>query len=369
MNRKISIMENKQNKFLVYEVERNKKNNLSLNHAIKNGQHHLVETFIEEKNNVTALYNITELVPIMETIPKYPGRDDIFGILKRIIYVVEELREEFLCEPDLLLIKEHIYYDTKEHLVKFIAVPEVLDENNSIVNVVKDIIATTNWKHNEDRSYLDELNRVLKKNDTTFDEIVDVINQELKKPIQYISVDKQSDDYIVRDISEDVINNKMHEAPKPPAPPKPPVVLGPVASSPPYEHEEYGETSVLSGEGVGETTVLSAPGETTVLNQSQPQVKGTLVRQKNNERVLINSNEFWIGKDPMNVNYCIFDNTAISRKHAKIVSRNNEFFIIDNHSTNHVYVNGVMIEPDREVKLISDTNVRLSDEDFRFSIG
>lgn len=332
MNRKISIMENNENKFLVYEVDKREKNNLSLNHAIKKGNHHLVETFVEEKGNVSALYNITDLVPIMDSIPAYPGRDDVFALIKKLIYVMEELREEFLCEPDLLLNKDYIYYDRKEEILKFIAAPELMDAGNNLTSLVMDIISNANWKHNENKRYLDELKRVLNRGKVSSKEIIEIINQELERPVEYIN-----------------------EEPKPP---KPPVVLGPNVNSTPYEHEEFGETSVLS-----------AAGETTVLSQSQlMQATAVLVRKKNEERVVINKSEFWIGKDPMKVNYCIFDNTAISRMHAKIVCRNNRFFIIDNHSTNHVYINGIMIEPNKEVELFNDANIRLSDEDFRFTL-
>lgn len=377
MGRKISIMENNENKFLVYEVDKNNKNSLSLNHAIKKGQHHLVETFVEEKDNISALYNITDLVPVMESIPAYPGRDDVFTLIKKMIYVMEELREEFLCEPDLLLNKEYIYYDKEEKVLKFIATPEVMDSENTFSNLVVDIIGNANWKHNEKKNYLDELKNILNRNDVTSKKILDVINREMEKPVEYSNDEQKNSEYVIKDISQDFMKHENVEEqetknpemkmPEPPKPPKPPVALGPNANSSPYEHEEYGETSVLSA--AGETSVLSGAGETTVLSQSQlMQATAVLVRKKNEERVVINQSEFWIGKDPMSVNYCIFDNSAISRKHAKIICRNNRFFIIDNHSTNHVYINGIMIEPNREVELFNDANIRLSDEDFRFTL-
>lgn len=340
MDRKISIMENNENKFLVYEVDKKVKNNLSLNHAIKKGQYHLLETFVEEKGNISALYNITDLIPIMESIPAYPGRDDVFALIKKLIYVMEELREEFLCEPDLLLNKDYIYYDRTEKVLKFIAAPEIMDAGNNLTALVMSIISDANWKHNENKSYLDELKRVLNRGNVSSKEIIEIINRELEKPVEYVN-----------EVQKKTVETE-------PEPPKPPVVLGPNVNSTPYEHEEFGETSVLS-----------AAGATTVLSQSQlMQAAAVLVRKKNAERVVINISEFWIGKDPMKVNYCIFDNTAISRMHAKIVCRNNRFFIIDNNSTNHVYINGIMIEPNREVELFNEANIRLSDEDFRFTL-
>ena len=118
----------------------------------------------------------------------------------------------------------------------------------------------------------------------------------------------------------------------------------------------------------GETTVLSDQfGETTVLGTSiVPAVCPILTRIKTGEKVVINKTEFYIGKDPTKVDYCIFNNSAISRVHIRIVCKNGEFFVVDNNSTNHVYVNGRRIEPDVEVRLEHDSRVRLGDEDFEF---
>jgi hypothetical protein len=108
-------------------------------------------------------------------------------------------------------------------------------------------------------------------------------------------------------------------------------------------------------------------GETTVLGATtHPMIFPSLVRLKTNERVVINKMEFIIGKDPSKVDYCIFDNSAVSRVHAKIICKNGEFFVIDNRSTNHVYVNGILIDANVEVRLSHGSHIRLGDEDFEF---
>lgn len=121
----------------------------------------------------------------------------------------------------------------------------------------------------------------------------------------------------------------------------------------------FGETTVL---GVG-----SEAGETTVLGASHAQIiKPYLLRIKNNERIELNKPVFRIGKERSYVDYFVSDNTAVSRSHANIINKDNEFYIVDTNSTNHTYVNGSMIQSNVETKIEHGTKIRLANEDFEF---
>lgn len=121
----------------------------------------------------------------------------------------------------------------------------------------------------------------------------------------------------------------------------------------------FGETTVL---GVG-----SEAGETTVLGASQAQIiKPYLLRIKNNERIELNKPVFRIGKERSYVDYFVSDNTAVSRSHANIINKDNDFYIVDTNSTNHTYVNGSMIQSNVETKIEHGTKIRLANEDFEF---
>lgn len=121
----------------------------------------------------------------------------------------------------------------------------------------------------------------------------------------------------------------------------------------------FGETTVL---GVG-----SEAGETIVLGTSQAQIiKPYLLRIKNNERIELNKPVFRIGKERSYVDYFVSDNTAVSRSHANIINKDNEFYIVDTNSTNHTYVNGSMIQSNVETKIEHGTKIRLANEDFEF---
>lgn len=93
-----------------------------------------------------------------------------------------------------------------------------------------------------------------------------------------------------------------------------------------------------------------------------------LLRVKNGERAPITKPFFRIGKEKSYVDYCITDNSAISRAHAYIVNKDGQYFLADTHSTNHTYINGGMIPPDVETRLFHGAKVRFANEEFEFKL-
>ncbi|QFJ53736.1 FHA domain-containing protein [Pseudobutyrivibrio xylanivorans] len=122
-----------------------------------------------------------------------------------------------------------------------------------------------------------------------------------------------------------------------------------------------------------ETTILSAvpssnDGETSILSDEPeaPQNLGTLVRKKTDENISISKTNFVIGKDAVHADFCVSNNSSISRKHAMITSGRNGAYIQDCNSTNGTYINGTKIESERPVLLNNGDIVRLSNEEFEY---
>lgn len=118
------------------------------------------------------------------------------------------------------------------------------------------------------------------------------------------------------------------------------------------------------------TTVLSQnmgdPNATTVLGASAN--SAYLIRTSNNERINITKPYFKLGKDANRVDYCITGNPAVSRFHASILSKNGQYFIVDNSTTNHTYVNDSMIPANVETQISNGARIKLADEKFEFKI-
>lgn len=124
----------------------------------------------------------------------------------------------------------------------------------------------------------------------------------------------------------------------------------------------FGETTVLGGAAIGETTVLTAAQNPNKI------IAPHLIRKKNNEKISLNKPVFRIGKERSYVDYFIGDNTAISRSHANVITREGTYFIVDTNSTNHTFVNGTMINSNEEVQINHGDSIRLANEDFDFKL-
>ncbi len=152
-------------------------------------------------------------------------------------------------------------------------------------------------------------------------------------------------------------------APTPRPAPQPQQPVAPVYNPVPQPQGQpmnFGETTVLGVSGIGETTVLGATPAT--------MPKPCLVRLKTGEKINLNKPVFRIGKEKSYVDYFIGDNSAISRSHANLITRDGEYFVMDTNSTNHTYVDGTMIQSNVETKISHGTKIRLANEDFEFKL-
>lgn len=122
---------------------------------------------------------------------------------------------------------------------------------------------------------------------------------------------------------------------------------------------------------IQETTVLSEEldeeeSETTVLAPEPQRITAWLIRTSTGEKVLLDKDRFQVGKSRV-CDYTVMGNNAVSRTHADFIYEKEAFYIIDLDSTNRTYVNGLAIEPQTKVKLESQDQIRLGNEDFTFT--
>lgn len=117
-------------------------------------------------------------------------------------------------------------------------------------------------------------------------------------------------------------------------------------------------TSVLDGG--------AAP--TTMLNGGQGGASAMLFRLKTGENATVSRPVFGIGKDQRQVEFCVTNNTSISRRHAEIRQKNGAFYLVDLNSTNGTFLNGQKLSPNQEMILKSGDRIKLSDEEFQFKM-
>lgn len=129
------------------------------------------------------------------------------------------------------------------------------------------------------------------------------------------------------------------------------------------EYMDFGETTILRNDDIEETALLDNYQENKTYLQ-----KVFLIREKTGEKIVIDKQVFRIGKKRNITDYFIEDNTVISRKHATIINRENKFYIIDDFSTNHTFLNGERIQDGVEVQIKAGDKIRLANESFDFCI-
>ncbi len=108
---------------------------------------------------------------------------------------------------------------------------------------------------------------------------------------------------------------------------------------------------------------------TTVLTSMNKTKTGpSIVRTRTGEKIHIDKPIFCIGKSANGVDYQVTDNNSISRRHAYIVKVNGLYYLRDNKSTNHTYIDGKMIKSGTDTPLLDGNIFKLADEEFTFML-
>lgn len=119
------------------------------------------------------------------------------------------------------------------------------------------------------------------------------------------------------------------------------------------------ETTLLGSESFAGTTVLGG-------GAFEEPTFPYLIREKTQEKVMVDKPSFRIGKESKFCDYFISNNNAISRSHADILTKDHRYYIIDHNSTNKTYVDGKVVPVEKQVEIFSGSKIKLANEDFVF---
>ncbi len=125
---------------------------------------------------------------------------------------------------------------------------------------------------------------------------------------------------------------------------------------------DFGDTVYAGFSDESEETVMMDPGA------PGSAVNPYLLHKRNGERVMLNRPVTRIGRKSENNDYAVTENSFVGKMHCHVLMRNGEYFLVDDNSKNHTYVDGAMIAPGCEVKLIHGQVIRLADEEFEFHV-
>lgn len=141
--------------------------------------------------------------------------------------------------------------------------------------------------------------------------------------------------------------------------------------------DEGDGTALLDEADENETTLLADDFDATSLLTEEDATSLLIENERNNpylikinsfDRIDIDRPVFKIGKERSCVDFFIQNNSAVSRLHADIVTKDNRYFIKDNHSTNHTFVNDESIPADKEIEIFDGDTLKFANEIFEFHV-
>lgn len=93
-----------------------------------------------------------------------------------------------------------------------------------------------------------------------------------------------------------------------------------------------------------------------------------LIRLRTDEAISVNKPVFRLGKERNYVDYFVRDNVMVSRSHADIITRSGRYFVVDQNSKNHTFINNCELPIKSEVEIRDGDMLKLGNEEFVFHI-
>lgn len=137
--------------------------------------------------------------------------------------------------------------------------------------------------------------------------------------------------------------------------------------------EEFYVSGNIEIQEQDETVVLPVSQDKKMIKSSGGFLRRTtdlkIIQIRTGRTVVMDKPEFMIGKSRELADFPVMENSAVSRRHAIICWREDEYFICDLGSSNGTYLQGERLSEGNPVKLKDGELVMLADEEFQLKIG
>lgn len=359
-------------------------------------------------------YETEELQPLSEYLAEGRRREEIFAVIESIYRSVVELDRHYILRNQMLLNLEYLFWSYKTEQLFFMVLPiRKKHEEPDWNRWVKSLLMQIRYAEGENAQYIPALLNWMGKDSLKIEEIYAWIqNQKAssdrqlpepknrtsfhgeagternmcseQKPIAQDLVLPQKSIEITDAVPEQKpvrilkkrIENKMSEEKK--------MSLFYLLQHyskenvQKYRHQQSGmQKKNASKQKTENREILKAseihgnPGEsekTGLLNLPRKTYRAAIIRVSTGQREPLSGGTIRLGKDPQLSDICITGNPAISRKHACIIGRENQFYIQDLGSTNHTYLEGIRLDEGKEYLLQQHSHLRLADEEWIFEM-
>lgn len=285
---------------------------------------------IESANSREVIYSINDYVLLKDYLKTKMSLDQMYSIISQTIITLNALSDEDMSNTRLVLDYEYVFVEPQSGALFFIYEPYISKRENIICNNFWiNIIDSTKIKDVTAREQCLQLKQYLEAStDRGLDEIYAYVN---KTPIENNAF--STGELLVK--ATNLRNTSFNE------------------------NDLEPETGLLQD---------NKPKEVVKQNTASPRKKRAfLIRESKKEKIEVLNDSFVVGKSA-SCNYTVIGNPTISRRHIIISRKQGEFYLVDEKSTNGTYINGSIIERNREYKLTNGDMLRLSNEDFMVEI-
>lgn len=375
---------------------------------------------VQVENDRYFRYDITGLVTMKEYLGEYVKKDRLLKVFYGIANTIKESSEYMINWTSFSLERKEIYVNPENGDVKLLCLPllTVINDGN-ICNFFKNVLFSSQFDLDENGDYVGKLITFLNPKSYTLDkfiyELEDMLGLEHKEVVEDEDEDEEEDTTVESESEEDKndaeaeseedngnadesdVENESEEdkeetdaeieseedkndadVEKEPEEDTEQEVVNDGDAEIQSESEEKNietsdDTEVTDEKVTEETTEIDEVSEADDKKieeippiVARPEIEPYLIRLSNNQEIKIDKDTFYIGKDEENVDYCISGNLAVDDKHAYIIRHGKEFFVVDNNSKNHTYLNRVLIGTDEEIFIPHGAQLRFADEDFEF---
>lgn len=303
-------------------------------------------------------------VSLSEHLKKTITRYDFFNMMVQIVECTKSVNRNKLFLDKLMLDLRYVYINENTKEIHFIYLP--VESNHVCADVLGFMDAIVySAKGKDDTDYISKYHNFIRSlNAYDADAIEEKIASMDQQAAMYIRKMKQISNGAITDHIGDVEKEPV-DSEKPYSPwPEEDDGGGTVVLKHPEEDDEFGEeTAVLSPD-------MDEDEGTTVLNDADDnyiQVHyPSLTRSSTGETISINKPVFRLGKERSYVDYFVSGNHSVSRSHADIITRGSRYYVLDHNATNHTYIDGMMLAPQKETEIFDGSNLRLANEEFIF---
>ena len=330
----------------------------------------LLPITISSENGVMKYrYEITSLIPLSHWIHKKKvGIEEVRVVFNAIYNCTEALEEFFLDLESLVLIPEYIFVDEKDLQCYFLFFDGYnKDFTKSLREVVQFFLENIDSNKRKETQCMYAIYEILQNPNYCFEEVMEKLYEREEVVHTFEPVEELEYEEIVEEKKRPITKVLAGIF----------ILLGILLGA--YFKKIYSLSIVIVGiiflilsmrkkEVEKEIPILEEEDyedpETTILKvQSDEKVLKSVDSDKMD--ITIDGEEFIIGKVAL-VTHAQIDSKVISRMHAKIYKKEDEWKIVDLLSTNGTYLNGEKLKPEEEYSLKSGDKVRFANLEYVF---